>query len=143
MNPPLLCLCASAADTRAHAAAWSQAAQPGTIFLLEGDLGAGKTEWVKGLAEGVGYHGEVTSPTFTLVHEYRGGRLPIFHWDLYRLGVKTDWDALELNQHINEQGIVVVEWPERYPHAWPKGAVRVRIRILPSEEREITWAAVQ
>ena len=83
-------------ETRQVAARLAGALAPGTVILLHGDLGAGKTAFVRGLAEGLGVaEDEVSSPTFTLVHEYRGGRLPLYHADLYRLPAGTTLDELE------------------------------------------------
>lgn len=100
-------------ETRRIAAALAKDLRAGAIVLLKGDLGAGKTAFVRGLAEGLGITAdEVTSPTFTLVHEYRGGRLPLVHVDLYRLD-RADLDEIGLDQDVASQGIVAVEWPER------------------------------
>lgn len=122
--------------TRAVARALAATLGAGDIVLLHGDLGAGKTVFVKGLAEGLGLHaGEVTSPTFTLVHEYAGGRLPLVHLDLYRLG-STELDDVGLDPDVAARGIVVVEWAERLRHA-PGGAVRIDIRDRGGDAREI------
>ncbi len=103
----------SEAETRAIAARLAATLQPGAVLLLSGDLGAGKTAFVRGLAEGLGINpGEVTSPTFTLVHEYRGGRLPLIHVDLYRLD-SADLDEIGLDTNLALQGIVAVEWSDR------------------------------
>jgi len=100
-------------ETRRIAAALAKDLRAGAIVLLKGDLGAGKTAFVRGLAEGLGIKADdVTSPTFTLVHEYRGGRLPLVHVDLYRLE-HADLDEIGLDQDVAIRGIVAVEWPER------------------------------
>jgi len=100
-------------ETRRIAAALAKDLRAGAIVLLKGDLGAGKTAFVRGLAEGLGIKADdVTSPTFTLVHEYRGGRLPLVHVDLYRLE-RADLDEIGLDQDVANRGIVAVEWPER------------------------------
>lgn len=106
-------------------------------MLLEGDLGAGKTAFVRGLAAGLGIDaGEVTSPTFTLVHEYRGGRLPLIHVDLYRLD-RADLDEIGLDQDLAAQGIIAIEWPERLSRA-VAGATSIHIADRGGDHRDIT-----
>jgi tRNA threonylcarbamoyladenosine biosynthesis protein TsaE len=103
----------SEADTRAIAAALTARLGPGSTLLLHGDLGAGKTAFVKGLAAGLGFNpDDVTSPTFTLVHEYRGGRLPLTHVDLYRLD-RAALDEIGMDPQLALDGVVAIEWPER------------------------------
>lgn len=123
--------------TRRVAMALADALAPGEVVLLDGDLGAGKTVFVQGLAAGLGIDPrEVTSPTFTLVHEYRGGRLPLQHVDLYRLGA-VDLDDVGLDPDLAASGVVAVEWAERWLRPQP-GAVRVRLRMLPDDRREVS-----
>ena len=108
----------------------------GDVVLLHGDLGAGKTAFVRGLAAGLGVDAqEVSSPTFTLVQEYRGGRLPLFHVDLYRLNDPREIDDLGLDE-IAEDGVLAIEWAERHPRP-PRGVVRVRIEHAGEMERRI------
>jgi tRNA threonylcarbamoyladenosine biosynthesis protein TsaE len=108
----------------------------GDVLLLSGNLGAGKTAFVRGLAEGLGVDpNEVSSPTFTLVHEYRGGRLTLYHADLYRLG-KAATDDLGLEEL--HTGVLAVEWPDRLAHALP-GACHIVIEILDGDRRRIVW----
>jgi tRNA threonylcarbamoyladenosine biosynthesis protein TsaE len=123
-------------ETRRIAAALAETLQAGAVLLLSGDLGAGKTAFVRGLAEGLGIDAdEVTSPTFTLVHEYRSGRLPLIHVDLYRLD-RADLDEIGLDQDLAAIGIVAVEWAERMARDIP-GAVRVSITDAGDDRRTI------
>jgi tRNA threonylcarbamoyladenosine biosynthesis protein TsaE len=108
----------------------------GDVVLLSGDLGAGKTAFVRGLAAGLGVDPqEVSSPTFTLVQEYRGGRLPLFHVDLYRLNDPREIDDLGLDE-IAEAGVLAIEWAERLPRP-PRPAARVRIEHAGETERRV------
>lgn len=129
-------LTGSADETRALARTIAATLTPGAVLLLHGDLGAGKTVFVKGLAEGLGLDpDDVTSPTFTLVHEYRGGRLPLVHLDLYRLD-RTELDEVGLDPDLAALGVVVVEWAERLTHN-PAGAIDVRIVDAGDETRRL------
>ena len=113
----------SEAHTRSIASALARDLAAGSVVLLSGDLGAGKTAFVRGLAEGLDIDAdEVTSPTFTLVHEYRGGRLPLIHVDLYRLD-RADLDEIGLDQDLAATGVVAVEWAERLSRAIPDATV--------------------
>ncbi|MCC6163439.1 MAG: tRNA (adenosine(37)-N6)-threonylcarbamoyltransferase complex ATPase subunit type 1 TsaE [Acidobacteria bacterium] len=126
-------------DTRAIACNLARRLVPGAIVLLHGDLGAGKTAFVRGLAEALGVSGEdVSSPTFTLVHEYRGGRVPLFHVDLYRLTSGASLEDLGLDEAA-EEGILAIEWPERLA-APPPHVINVRIAIDGETTRAITIA---
>jgi len=110
---------------------------PGAVILLSGDLGAGKTAFVRGLAEGLGLDpDDVTSPTFTLVHEYRGGRLPLIHVDLYRLD-RAELDDIGLDQDLAAHGVIAVEWAERLTRG-VVDATAVRIADQGGDERSIT-----
>ena len=123
-------------DTRAIAAALAPNLGPGAVVLLSGDLGAGKTAFVRGLAEGLGIDpDDVTSPTFTLVHEYRGGRLPLIHVDLYRLD-RAELDEIGLDQDLAARGITAVEWSERLARPIP-GATKVQIDDAGGDSRKI------
>ena len=108
------------------------------VILLSGNLGAGKTAFVRGLAAGLGIDPEeVSSPTFTLVHEYRGGRLTLYHADLYRLE-KVATEDLGLEEMGISDGLLAIEWPDRLSHALP-GARAVQIEIVDESTRRITW----
>lgn len=122
-------------ESRQLAAQLALDLRPGTVILLHGDLGAGKTAFVRGLAEGLGVSDDaVSSPTFTLVHEYRGGRLSLHHADLYRLPPGVSLEELGLDE-ISDAGVLAVEWPERLSRSIP-GAVVVRITIAGETARE-------
>ena len=126
----------SEAETRAIAAALAPSLMPGAVILLSGDLGAGKTAFVRGLAEGLGLDpDDVTSPTFTLVHEYRGGRLPLMHVDLYRLD-RAELDEIGLDQDLAARGVTAVEWSERLSRQIA-GAIAVRIQDAGGDRRQI------
>ena len=108
----------------------------GDVVLLTGDLGAGKTAFVRGLAAGLGIDAqEVSSPTFTLIQEYRGGRLTLYHVDLYRL-TPREVDDLGLDDLVDQGGVVAVEWPDRWSMP-PPTAIRVQLTTLGDEVREI------
>ena len=110
--------------------------QPGAVLLLSGPLGAGKTAFVRGLARGLGIDPEdVSSPTFTLVHEYRGGRLRLFHADLYRLGLAAAED-LGLDELGVRDGVLAIEWPDRLGHAF-RGAMEIAIDVVDETSRRI------
>ena len=126
----------SEAETMAVGAAVAATLPPGAVLLLHGDLGAGKTAFVRGMASGLGLDpDEVTSPTFTLVHEYRGGRVPLYHADLYRLPGGSALDDLGLDE-VAEDGILAVEWPERLASP-PAASVVVRFAITGDTSRTI------
>ena len=107
------------------------------MLLLSGDLGAGKTTFVRGLAEGLGINpGDVSSPTFTLVHEYRGGGLTLYHADLYRLE-RTATGDLGLEELGVRDGVLAIEWPDRLTHDLP-GAQLVQLEVVDDTSRRIT-----
>jgi tRNA threonylcarbamoyladenosine biosynthesis protein TsaE len=124
------------AGTRTAAAALAATLAAGDVVLLHGDLGAGKTVFVKGLAAGLGLDPDaVTSPTFTLVHEHRGGRLPLVHLDLYRIE-RIELDQVGFDAALAEMGVLVVEWAERLARPIA-GAIRVAIVDRGGDERAI------
>ena len=110
---------------------------PGTILAYEGDLGAGKTAFTRGLARGLGANEQVTSPTYTIVNEYLSGRLPLFHFDMYRLASAEDlWD-IGWEDYLERGGVCAVEWSENVREAM-EDAITVRIEKLGEDSRRIT-----
>ena len=124
-------------QTEAIGAALAKILTPGTVLAYRGDLGAGKTAFTRGLARGLGYTDPVTSPTYTIVNEYLGGRLPLFHFDMYRLASSEDlWD-IGWEDYLDRGGICAVEWSENVADAL-ENALTVRIEKLGEECRRIT-----
>jgi len=113
------------------------------IVLLIGNLGAGKTTLAKGIAQGLGAAdaADVTSPTFTLIHEYGGGR--VYHIDLYRLEEPREVESLGLDELYARDALVLIEWGERFPQLLPKAPVEIRIRALADDTREIEVSVPQ
>jgi tRNA threonylcarbamoyladenosine biosynthesis protein TsaE len=127
----------SPAETEAVGAALAKVLQPGMILAYRGDLGAGKTAFTRGLARGLGYADPVTSPTYTIVNEYLGGRLPLFHFDMYRLASSDDlWD-IGWEDYLERGGICAVEWSENVDDAMEQ-ALYVTIEKLGADSRRIT-----
>ena len=124
-------------ETEAVGAALGKILKSGTILAYRGDLGAGKTAFTRGLARGLGYCEPVTSPTYTIVNEYLGGRLPLFHFDMYRLASSDDlWD-IGWEDYLERGGICAVEWSENVTDAM-ENAIWVRIEKTGDESRRIT-----
>ena len=129
----------SEAETAAVAREFARTLRAGDVVLLSGDLGAGKTAFVRGLAEGLGIDpAEVSSPTFTIVHEYGGGRLRLYHADLYRLD-RAATEDIGLEEMGVKDGVLAIEWPDRLTHPLP-GARDVRLDIVDEGSRRITGA---
>lgn len=128
----------SEAETAAVATELAGRLRPGDVVLLAGNLGAGKTAFVRGLAAGLGVDpDEVSSPTFTLIHEYKGGRLALYHADLYRLE-RAATEDLGLEELGVADGILAIEWPDRLSHDID-GALTVSIDIVDDSTRRIRW----
>ena len=127
----------SPAETEKIGAALGKILPPGTVLAYEGDLGAGKTAFTRGLAAGLGCTDMVTSPTYTIVNEYLSGRLPLFHFDMYRLASSDDlWD-IGWEDYLDRGGICAVEWSENVEDAM-EDAIRIRIEKLDGDSRRIT-----
>jgi tRNA threonylcarbamoyladenosine biosynthesis protein TsaE len=112
----------SPAETIAAGCTYAGSARPGDVFALIGDLGAGKTQFVKGFVAGLGSRAEVTSPTFVLVHEYEDGRLPVYHFDFYRLDNSEAVLRLGFDEYVFGDGVSLIEWADRYSDLIPKEA---------------------
>ena len=124
-------------ETEAVGQALGKVLTPGTVLAYTGDLGAGKTAFTRGLAKGLGCTDMVTSPTYTIVNEYLSGRLPLFHFDMYRLASSDDlWD-IGWEDYLDRKGVCAVEWSENVADAM-EGAVRVHIEKTGEETRRIT-----
>ena len=123
-------------ETAALAAALARALPRGAVVYVEGELGAGKTAWVRGAARALGVTGAVTSPTFTLIQEYRGGRLPLLHVDLYRLDDPREIDDLGLDE-LGSGAVVAIEWADKLPRP-PANAIVVRLEHCGEELRAIS-----
>jgi len=111
----------------------------GSILALNGDLGSGKTVFVKGLVAGLGSRADVTSPTFTIQHEYRGGRLPVYHFDFFRLENRESIVRLGLDDYFFGDGVSVIEWGDRFPELIPQRARWILFEIKSANERAITF----
>jgi len=111
--------------------------KPGDVIALVGGLGAGKTHVTKGVVQGLDSDDEVTSPTFTLVHEYRGGRLPVFHFDFYRVETPGELLAIGWDEILDERGVVVVEWADLFPELLPAGTRWFELAVMPEGGRSI------
>jgi tRNA threonylcarbamoyladenosine biosynthesis protein TsaE len=111
--------------------------RPGSVLALSGELGAGKTCLVKGIARGLGVQQEVTSPTFTLIHEYRDGRLPLYHVDLYRLDSVEAAVGIGIEEYLPGDGVTVIEWAEKIESLLPLGTKRLRLSLVNDTSRRI------
>lgn len=126
---------ASAEETKAWAAALAPLVRPCDIILLNGDLGAGKTQFSQGFANALGVKQQVTSPTFTILLEYRDGRLPLYHFDLYRLEDDEELEDIGYFDVLEADGVSLVEWADKFPDSLPEDYLELRIIIAPDETR--------
>jgi tRNA threonylcarbamoyladenosine biosynthesis protein TsaE len=115
--------------------------RPGTIVLLRGDLGAGKTTLAKGIAEGLraASAADVTSPTFTLIHEYRGSEATVYHIDLYRIDTQRELDTLALDDLVEPQSILLIEWGEKFDRFLRERDAEIVIEHQGGDDRQITF----
>lgn len=127
-------------ETEKIGAAIGKIIPAGTVLAYRGDLGAGKTAFTRGLARGLGFTEAVTSPTYTIVNEYLGGRLPLFHFDMYRLSSADDLFDIGWEDYLSRGGVCAVEWSEQVADALPEGTVYVTLTRHPEHDgwRSIT-----
>lgn len=128
---------ASEQETEAIGREMAQQLAPGAVVAFTGDLGAGKTAFVRGLARGLGVRERVTSPTFTIVNEYEGGRLPLFHFDMYRLGSADELFDIGWEDYLARGGVCAVEWSENVSDALDNDCLRVDIRRSENDDQRI------
>ena len=125
----------SAQETEALGERLAARLRPGDVIAYTGDLGAGKTAFTRGLARGLGVIDRVTSPTFTIVNEYEGGRLPLFHFDLYRMDSPEELFDIGWEDYLARGGVCAVEWSGNIEEALESDAIRVEIRRGDSDEQ--------
>jgi tRNA threonylcarbamoyladenosine biosynthesis protein TsaE len=129
----------SPAETEAIGRQLAEHIDVGAVLALKGELGSGKTLFVKGVVAGLGSSADVTSPTFTIAHEYRGGRLPVYHFDFFRLEDSQSLAPLGLDDYFFGDGLSVVEWADRFPEFIPEQARRILFEIKSETQRAITF----
>ena len=132
----------SPGETRAFGQRLAARLQPGDILLLHGDLGAGKSELTRGIAQGLGIPGPVASPSFTILNVYEEGRLPLYHFDWYRLHGADELYEMGMDEYLGGDGVAVIEWPSRCPKAVPARHLDLRLLPLGENTRQITLLPV-
>ena len=132
----------SAAETREAGEKLADRLVPGDVILLEGELGAGKSELARGIAKGLGVTETVTSPSFTILNVYESGRVPLYHFDWYRLESEEELYELGMDEYLGGDGIALVEWPGRCPEAVPEDCLLIRIESEGENVRRISAAPV-
>ena len=125
-------------ETRALGCRLAALLQPGDVLLLLGDLGAGKSELTRGVAQGLGVTATVTSPSFTILNVYDDGSIPLYHFDWYRLESAEELYEMGMDEYLGGAGVAMVEWPSRCPEAIPESYLEVKIQPLGETERCIT-----
>ena len=130
----------SAAETQALGRRLAAQLTGGDVVVLYGTLGAGKSELTRGIARGLGIQGPVTSPSFTILQVYEGGRLPLYHFDWYRVRGAAELYELSMDEYLLGDGVAVVEWPEMAAEALPEARLRITIDVLAEDRRRFTFA---
>lgn len=128
----------SPGETRAFGERLARQLRAGDVLLLEGNLGAGKSELTRGIARGLGVTDTVTSPSFTILNVYEDGRVPLYHFDWYRLQSAEELYEMGMDEYLGGDGVAVVEWPSQCPEAIPEDCLEVAIEPLGESERRLT-----
>jgi tRNA threonylcarbamoyladenosine biosynthesis protein TsaE len=128
----------SADETESFGRQFARNVKAGDVLALTGDLGSGKTQFVKGLAAALGVTTPATSPTFTLIHEYPGGRLPVYHFDFFRVEDAQAAERLGLDEYFFGDGVSVIEWADRFPDLVPQNARWISFETKSETQRAIT-----
>ena len=129
---------ASPAETQRIGREFAADLPRGSVLALVGQLGAGKTQFAKGIVAGIGAGGEVTSPTFTLLHEYTGGRLPVYHFDFFRIEDRQAAERLGIDEYFFGDGVSVVEWADKFREIIPADAIWISFETKSENERLLT-----
>jgi tRNA threonylcarbamoyladenosine biosynthesis protein TsaE len=132
----------SPADTETVGRRLAEDAAVGTVLALQGELGSGKTLFTKGFVAGMGSKAAVSSPTFTIVHEYRDGRLPVYHFDFFRVENRRALARLGLDDYFFGDGVSVLEWADRFPDFIPEQASWIRFEIKSENQRAIMFEGI-
>ena len=133
----------SAAETEEAGARFAKELRAGDVLALSGELGSGKTQFVKGIARGLDCAATVTSPTFTLVHEYLEGRLPLYHFDFYRLESADALRSIDFDEYVSAAGVCVVEWADKFPTEVPSRTCWIRFDFESAEARTIEFGLLR
>ena len=129
----------SVKETRALGARLAASLRPGDVLLLFGDMGAGKSELTRGIASGLGIAGPIASPSFTILQVYEDGRIPLYHFDWYRMESVEELYELGMEEYLGDDGVAVIEWPTRCPEAIPESYLEVVLKPAGENLREISW----
>ena len=129
----------SVKETRALGARLAVSLRPGDVLLLFGDMGAGKSELTRGIASGLGIAGPIASPSFTILQVYEDGRIPLYHFDWYRMESVEELYELGMEEYLGGDGVAVIEWPTRCPEAIPESYLEVILKPAGENLREISW----
>ena len=125
-------------ETRAFGRRLAEQLRPGDVLLFYGNLGAGKSEMTRGIAQGLGISGPVSSPSFTILNVYDDGRVPLYHFDWYRLESAEELYEMGMDEYLGGDGVAVVEWPTQCPEAIPDTHLAVTLKPVGESDREIT-----